>query len=334
MIVKSIIFEFLLVLLPFINAKEKEIEKTKNVILSMFLLNSGDYISPFSLKYRNFILTFKNFTIFDVVTKNSNIIQDAKDKTKCIFNNITLIFKSEIDINNGLLSTIEFIFEINYDKFIFENNGTFISLVEFTPNKLYILENTKIGKLSYFNEFNKLQKATFFDENGKKFENMDITSVFIDISKKLIYKKISHMEYSFNILTYDLDKILNNMIGNNYECSKYVKDATRIFNVIINNIEISINSMFIEENTLYINDMKIIGIFTYYNMGDYRFIDFSIYNDMDNNAYFDKNNFELNIFENNIIYEGHYPTREKVHNALKMCFEDFIKIEIKNYYAK
>ena len=41
MIVKSIIFEFLLVLLPFINAKEKEIEKTKNVILSMFLLNSG-----------------------------------------------------------------------------------------------------------------------------------------------------------------------------------------------------------------------------------------------------------------------------------------------------
>ena len=142
------------------------------------------------------------------------------------------------------------------------------------------------------------------------------------------------MEYSFNILTYDLDKILNNMIGNNYECSKYVKDATRIFNVIINNIEISINSMFIEENTLYINDMKIIGIFTYYNMGDYRFIDFSIYNDMNNNAYFDKNNFELDIFENKIIYEGHYPTREKVYNALKMCFEDFIKIEIKNYYAK
>lgn len=322
---------FLFELLSFINPVEKEFEKIKNAIISIFELYSDENISSFSFKYPNFLLKFINFRIFSLDKKNINIIQD-NDNTKYILNNITLIFKSEIEINNLKLSTIEFLLEINYDRFLIKRNDNFLNLEDIIPNSLYISENNHIRKLSYFDAFNNNQKATYFDENNKKFENIDIHSVFYDISKTLIFKKIINIQKSFNILTYDFDIILNNIIGKSYICSDYVTRIYKISSIQMENIEIPLKSINIKENILFIKDMNINGIFCYINTG-LKIINFSI-NNMDNYCIFDKEHFNINLKEDKINYDGNSPPKNNVYEALKNCLDDFIKEEIMNYYSK
>ena len=287
---------------------------------------------PFLLNIQAFFFKFINFRIFSLATKNINIIQD-NDNTKYILNNITLIFKSEIEINNLKLSSIEFLLEISYDIFLIKRADNFLNIEDIIPNSLYISESNQIGKLSYFDAFNNNQRATYFDENNKKFEDIDIHSAFYDISKKLIFKKITIIQKSFNILTYDFDTILNNIIGKSYKCSDYVRRMYKISSIQMKNIEIPLKSMNIEGNVLFIKDMNINGIFCYINNG-LKIINFSINNNIDNHCFFDKEHLNINLNEDKINYDGNSPPKNNVYEALKNCLSDFIKEEIMNYYSK
>ena len=252
---------------------ENELEKIKNVTISMLEIHTNDKIS-FSLRYKNTILKFINFSYFDLLSNDMNFIQDDKDTSKYILKNITIFFISQIQLNNFKTTKIDFLFEVSFDKILFQNKTNFLKILDATPSSVYISQNSQIGQLSFFNQFNKLENATFFDENGKKFENINIISTFLNLSKTLIIKKISNVQKHFNLLTYDLDKILNKIIGNSYICPSHYSDIYYISSIYISNIDIPFEYIYFDEGQLIIDRMNVSGSY-YSKILEERFVSFS-----------------------------------------------------------
>ena len=338
MILKNSIFFFFplfLILLKIsqIKAKETELEKIKNVIKAMFTLKSDTTIPIFSFKFKKIIMKFINFSYFDLSSKNITIIQE--DKNKYILKNITTAFKSEIEVNNFHTTKTEFLMEVCFDKIIFNNNNYFLYISEITPKSLYVSKNNQIGKLSYFNEFNNMnEKATFIDENGEKTENVDIISIFLDLSKKCLFKKVTNTQKSFNLLTYDLDKILNNIIGKTIFINNYLYDIYKISSIVITNIEIPLKSIYFEEDRLIIDKMNTTGnLFYRIEKNKYKLINFGFFNNAYNFAYFEKNYFEINLKEDNIFFDYPYPTKMGMFEILNSHLVNLIEKEVENYYS-
>lgn len=322
---------FFLSLLSVQKAKEIKIEKIRNVILSIIQMNSVDIISSFSFKYKQFLLKFINFAYFDSLTKYINFLQDDNDKSKYILNNLTIVFKSQLEINKMNTTNGEFLLEVYFDKIIFNNKSDFIKVEEVIPRALFISKYSQIGQLSYFNDFNKLEKAIYLDENGKKFENVDIVSTFLEIAKKLLLKKITNVQNKYNLLTYDFDQIFNNIIGKYITCGKIEVDVLKISSIFIENIDIDLKSIYIENKQLIIENMTFYGNFFYTT--EYKLMNFSFYYDKNNSAYFEQGFFDLNLNVNKINYDGKFPTKQNIYEALKYCLSESIKEEINKYYS-
>ena len=337
---KRLIFSFFLLILFLlknaqINAKETQFDKIKNVIKAMLEINTNITTPVFFLKFKKIIMKFIRFSYFDLSSKDLTFIQDDINKSKYILNNITITFKSEIEINNFSNIKTELLMEVCFDTIIFINKNDFLTIDEIIPKSLFISENSQIGQLSYFNEFNNMnQTATFIDENGKKTENVDIISTFLDLSKQCLFKKISYIQKSFNLLTYDLDKILNNIIGTTITTSKYIQDIYKISSVEINKIDMPLKSIhFDNDNTLIIDNMITYGQLFYYEDRVYKIINFKLLNNEDNNAYFEKNYFEIGLNKNYIVSDHKYPKIENIFNVLNSCLYDLIEKEVNNYYS-
>ena len=331
----SIIFSlFFCLLIKFITAKESEIEleKIKNVTISMFEIYTNDSIS-FSLRYKITILKFFNFAYFDLLSNDMNIFQDDRDSSKYILKNITIFFISQIQLNNFTTTKIDCLFEVNFDTFIFQNKTNFLKILDATPSSVYISQNSQIGQLSFFNQFNKLENATFFDENGKKFENINIISTFLNLSKTLIIKKISNVQKHFNLLTYDLDQILNKIIGNSYICPSHYSDIYYISSIYISNIDIPFEYIYFDEGQLIIDRMNVSGSY-YSKIFEERFVSFSFYNDDKDNIFFEKEFYSLiDIKSDKLIYKGGLQTKNKVRENLDFLLKRFIDEVIEEYYS-
>ena len=331
----SIIFSlFFCLLIKFITAKESEIEleKIKNVTLSMFEIYTNDSIS-FSLRYKNTMLKFINFSYFDLLSNDMNFIQDDKDTSKYILKNITIFFISQIQLNNFTTTKIDFLFEVSFDKILFQNKTNFLKILDATPSSVYISQNSQIGQLSFFNQFNKLENAIFFDENGKKFENINIISTFLNLSKTLIIKKISNVQKHFNLLTYDLDQILNKIIGNSYICPSHYSDIYYISSIYISNIDIPFEYIYFDEGQLIIDRMNVSGSY-YSKILEERFVSFSFYNDDKDNIFFEKEFYSLiDIKSDKLIYKGGLQTKNKVRENLDFLLKRFIDEVIEEYYS-
>ena len=314
--------------------KESEYDKIKNTIKSMFLLDSNEFNSSFSLKFKKIIMNFRNLTCFNFPS-NFSLIEDKKNLSKYIINNITITFKSQLIINQFKSSQIEFLMEVSFEQISFFEKNYFLKIIDVIPksNSLYISPNIQISHLSYFDEFNKMDKATIIDQFGKKFENADINSTLINISKNIILDKISKIQEHFNLLTYDLDKILNNIIGKNIECSKSIKSLYEIISFEIENIEMPLTDMNFENDELQINRMKVTGtIYCYLSYDlELQIFKFGFYNNEQNYAFFKRNYFELNLQKDKIDYSDKI-SQEGVFKALQLDLNNFIKNEIYNYY--
>ena len=311
---------------------ENELEKIKNVTISMLEIHTNDKIS-FSLRYKNTILKFINYSFFDLLSNNIYIIQDTKDDSKYIIKNITIFFKSDIEINNVTTTKIELLFQVYFDKFVFQKNNLLLKILEVYPSSLYISQNSQIGKLSYFNKFNNFENGTFLDENGEKFENVDIISTFLDISKRLIMRKISNVEKFFNILTYDLDKILNNVIGEYYLCPEEFGDVYQMSSIKILSIKIPLKYIYFDEERLIIDRMDVKGNF--FSRPENKIENFSYYNDDEDNIFFEKDLYSLvNIKENKMNCTGGYVNRQKICEGLNFIFKIFVEKVIENYYSQ
>ena len=330
-----IILWFLCLLISFNceNETEIELEKIKNVTISMIEINTNDSIS-FSLRYKNTILKFINFSYFDLLSNNINIIQDINSSSKYILKNATILFKSEIQLNDFKTSKIDFLFEVYFDEFVFQNKKNFLKILDATPNSLYISQNSQIGQLSFFNQFNKLENASFFDENGKILGDVNVFSTFLNLSKSLIITKITNVQKSFNLLTYDLDQILNNIIGNNYICPKHYTDIYGISSIYISNIEIPLEYLYFDEGQLIIDRMNVSGSY-YSRIYEGSFVTFNFYNDENDNIFFEKEFFYLiNVQVNKLNYKGGFQTKNKVCQSLNIVLERFVEEEIEKYYSQ
>ena len=329
------IFVILICILISINiGKETEIEleKIKKVIYSMLEINKNDRAS-FSLRYKNTILKFINYSYFDILPNNINIIQDTKDDSKYILKNISILFKSDIELNNITTTIIELLFQVNFDKFVFQKNNSLLNILEVNPSSLYISNNSQIGQLSYFDKFNNFENGEFIDENGNKFENVDIISTILNISKTLIIQKISNVEKYFNILTYDLDKILNNVIGNGHVCPNQSIGMHEIASILIQNIKIPLKYIHFDEETLIIDRMDINGNFFY--KSNNKIQNFSFYNDDKDNIFFEKDLHNLvNITESKLNYTGGFRSNKKVCEDLNYLLNQLVEEEIKKYYSQ
>ena len=298
----------------------------------MFEIYTNDSIS-FSLRYKNTILKFINFSYFDLLSNDMNIFQDDRDSSKYILKNITIFFISQIQLNNFTTTKIDFLFEVSFDKILFQNKTNFLKILDATPSSVYISQNSQIGQLSFFNQFNKLENATFFDENGKKFENINIISTFLNLSKTLIIKKISNVQKHFNLLTYDLDQILNKIIGNSYICPSHYSDIYYISSIYISNIDIPFEYIYFDEGRLIIDRMNVSGSY-YSKILEERFVSFSFYNDDKDNIFFQKEFYSLiDIKSDKLIYKGGLQTKNKVRENLDFLLKRFIDEVIEEYYS-
>ena len=320
----------------FINSKEVETEKIKETIILMITLNSNNTIPPFSFQFKNNLLNFTNFSYFDVVTKNMNLIQDSEDNY--ILSDIKIIFKSGIIVNNFKTSKTHFLIEVDFEKMIFIENDYFINITEVIPSSLYISNNSQLSHLSYFKEFNNLNNMTYIDEYGNKTENSSIISIFLQKSKECILNKLLNIQNSFNLLTNDLDKILNIIMSKSLICPNYMYSLLSIYSLDITKVEIPLNHIYAKiedgESYLMINKMKFYGNFFYYiSMKENKIINFNFFNDESNIGYFDQNQFYLNIKQEKISYDKQtYLNDENIYEILIVCLANSINNEVENYF--
>lgn len=316
-----------------VNAKETEFEKIKNTIISMFSMESIETTPPFIFKFKKMNIKFKNFVFFDISNKSINLLQDKYNNSIFYLNNITITFKSDLEINFFDTNTFEFLMEVYFETISFIKIKYSLIIDEVIPKTLYISKNSQIGQLSYFDEFNNMEKATFTDENGKQFSNVDIQSALLDISKNYLVKKMKYVKEHFNLLTYEFDQILNNIVGQKINCSSSTIDDYGISSFEIEKINVSLKSIEFVKDLMDIRDMRYYGsLFLKKGVDELTKINFEFYNTKTNYAIFEKKEFDMCIKQDNINLKDRRISQLAIYQALKINFVPFVKQIVDNYY--
>ena len=325
----------------FIYSKETEIQKIKDTIISMITVNSNDTIPSFYLKYKKNLLNITNFSYFGINQKKMNlIINDSNNKPEYILKNLIIVFKFTIGLSNFTNSRTDYLIEVEFDQIIFIENDYFLNITEVIPSSLYISNTSQINHLSYFSEFNNLDNMTYIDEYGNRTENVSIISIFLKKSKECIFNKLLNVQNSFNLLTNDLDKILNIVMNESIRCKISIYNVFRIYSIVIKNIEIPLNYLYFvreeEDKYLLIKKMKFSGDMFYYDSMTYnKIINFNFFNDENNVAYFDEYQFYLDLNKNNIYYDNAYTAKiDDIYDTLEECLQDPINDEVEKYFNK
>ena len=316
-----------------VNAKETEFEKIKNTIISMFSMESNEKTPSFMFKFKKMNIKIKNFFFFDISNKNINLIQDKYNNSIFYLNDITITFKSDLEINFFDTNFFGFLMEVCFETISFIKINYSLIIDKVIPKSLYISKNSQIGQLSYFDEFNNMEKATFIDENGKQFSNIDIKSALLDVSKNYLIKKMQYVQNHFNILTYEFDKILNNIIGQTIKCSLSIINSYGIASFEIEKINVSLESIEFLEDLMTISDMKYYGsLFLHSDLGEFTKINFEFFNTDIDYAIFEKNYFDICIKHSNINLKDSRSLGLAIYHAIQNDFIPFVKQIVSNYY--
>ena len=336
MIIKNfVIFYFLSVLIPLVysalNESESEDDKIKNTIISMFLINTNDYLPSFYFRFKKLNFNFSHYSLLDIAKDDIIFNEDPIDKKKYILNNVMITFKSRITFNGFDSFLVIILIEVRFDVISFIlNNDNMLIINEVVPSSIYIAPNNQISYLSFFDEFNKMNTTTYIDEKGKIHENTSINTTLLEISKQCVLNKIQNTQNSFNLLTYYFDKFLNYIIGKNVTCPKNIIDNFSVKSMVIETIDAPVKNLSLENKLLYIDNMKIRGKLFYLRYPN--LINFGFSNTAENPANFDKNNFNLNIKQNHII-DNFYIKRNVMQTILNECLNSFIQTELKEFFS-